>query len=160
MTEAKYTTSAKILKALAYILMGAAMILIMLGFSGLWMGSIPGLDPIYMLLFGFLLFIASVPLLVMAQAGLIKPEFDSISLLKCTNPECKFTKGNKFEKDDYVFKKLEETCDKCNSTLYIAAIFEVERKPKKEEEEKEDSSEDTEAQNETLPIEEKIPKSA
>lgn len=144
MSDAKYTTSAKILKGLAYVLMGAAIILIMLGFSGFFMGPIhPALDPVYMLLFGFLLFMASVPLLLMAQQGIIKPEFDSISLLKCTNtPDCKFTKGRKWEKDEYVFQQLEEKCEKCSSNLYIAAIFEVERKPPSEKKEEEKSSDD------------------
>ena len=141
MTEVKYSTTAKILKYLSYGLMGAAVVLIMLGFSGLWMGStIPGLDPLYLLVFGFLLFASSVPLLIMAQAGIIKPEFESVSLLKCLNPECKYTKGRKFEKDEYVFKELDETCEKCNSKLYIAAIFEVERTPKQGEKEEEPES--------------------
>ncbi len=141
MTEVKYNTTAKILKYLSYIVMGAAVVLIMLGFSGLWMGStIPGLDPLWLLVFGFLLFATSIPLLIMAQAGIIKPEFDSVSLLKCQNPECKYTKGRKFEKDEYVFKELDETCEKCNSKLYIAAIFEVERTPKQEKKDEEPES--------------------
>ncbi|MFX1294007.1 MAG: hypothetical protein ACFFD2_03985 [Promethearchaeota archaeon] len=150
MTKVKYTTSAKILKALGYIFMGAAIILIMLGFSGLWMGTIPGLNPIWMLVCGFLLFVVSVPLLALAQAGAIKPEFDSIALLKCTNtPDCKFSKGRKFEKDEYVFKELDEKCKKCNNNLYIASIIEVERTSDKEKKE-----EKTKAQEESWNIKE------
>ncbi|MHA1129371.1 MAG: hypothetical protein ACTSQ8_07665 [Candidatus Helarchaeota archaeon] len=148
MTDIKYTTVAKIFKYLAYILMGAAVVLIMLGFSGLWMGPIPGVDPIYLLLFGFLLFATSVPLLMMAQAGIIKPEFSSISLLKCSSTDCKFTRGKDFEKDEYVFKELDEKCPKCNSNLYIAAIFEVEKKPKREQEKKEISDDQSKTEEE------------
>jgi len=158
MAETKYTTSAKILKWMAYIFMGIAMLLIFLGFSGLWWGPIlPGLDPLYMLILGFLLLLVSAPLLVMAQAGAIKPEFNTISLVRCSNaPDCKFIKGRPFEKDEYVFKDLDEKCEKCNSPLYIAAIFEIERKQK--EPKKEKSSEKTEKQEESWEIKDENPK--
>ncbi len=137
MSEVKYTTAAKILKVLGYILMMASVFLIMIGISGFFMGPIhPAIDPLYMLFSGLLLFMASLPILMMSQTGIVKPEFDVISLLRCSNADCKFTKGRKFEKDEYVFKELDEKCEKCNSNFYIAAIFEVERKPSKKKEEK------------------------
>ena len=141
--EVKYTTSAKILKYLGYGLMGAGMILFVFGISSFFMPSpLPWLDPLYMVMFGLLLLFAGIPLLAMAQQGIIKPEFESIKLIKCEGaPDCKFTQAKKFEKDDYVFKPVEGKCEKCGEPLYIAAIFEVEKKPATEgsEEDKKDS---------------------
>ncbi len=151
MSEQKYTTSSKIMKIIAYLLMGAGMILTMFGISSFFYGgSFIPLDPVYMLLVGLMLLFAGVPILAIAQQGLIKPEFDTISLVRCTNaPDCKFTEGRKFARGDFVYKELDEKCEKCNSTLHIAAIFEVERNPPKEKTDSaetgdEDSKKDTE----------------
>lgn len=137
MSEPKYSTSAKIMKIFAYLLMGAGMILTMLGISSfIYPGGIAFMDPLYMLLVGIMLLFAGVPLLAIAQQGIIKPEFDTISLVRCTGaPDCKYTKPKKFERGDFVYKELDEKCEKCNSPLHIAAIFDVEKKPAAEKKE-------------------------
>ncbi len=159
MSEVKLSSSAKILKVLAYVFMLLAMLLIALGFMGIMWGSIiPGVDPLYMLILGFLLLIPSTFLLFIAQQGIIKPVIETISLLKCTNsPNCKFTKGRKFEKDEYVFQELKEPCEKCNNHLYIAAIFDVEKKGPKPEKEKGKAPEET--QSESWSLKDEKPKS-
>lgn len=135
--ETKYTTSARIMKICAYILMGVGMVLTMLGISSIFYpGGIAFMDPLYMLLVGLMLLFAGVPLLAIAQQGVIKPEFNTVSLVRCTNvPDCKYTEGRKFEWGDYVFKELDEKCKKCNSQLIIAAIFDVKKTPTGEEDE-------------------------
>lgn len=129
MSEPKYSTTAKILKYLAYIVMGAGMILTMFGISSIFYGTQPPfLDTFTMIVLGILLLILGVPLLTVAQQGIIKPEFAAVTLLRCTSgAECKYTKARKFERGDFVFKELEDLCEKCNSKLHIAAIIEVDK---------------------------------
>ena len=143
MSEAKLSTTGKILKYLAYILMIIGMGLLMLGISSFFFGVTPPLDPVYMILIGVMLLFAGFPMLAMAQQGMIKPEFDTISLIKCsTTPECKFTRAKKYERGEYIFQDLEKKCEKCDSPLYIAAIFEVEKKqPKRKLEERKKEAE-------------------
>lgn len=133
MSEPKFTFQAKILRIIAYILFGTGMIFFVLGMSAVWSGIPPPfLDFISLFLYGFTMLLGGGFLLAIAQQGIIKPEFDTITLIKCTNaPDCKFRKARKFEKDDFVFKELPEPCEKCNSKLYISAILEVERKSRK-----------------------------
>ncbi|NVM55619.1 MAG: hypothetical protein HWN66_18065 [Candidatus Helarchaeota archaeon] len=137
MSEQKYTTSARFLKFFAYILMGTGLIFTMLAMSSFFMGlSLDFLEPIYMLLIGLLLLFAGVPLLAVAQQGIIKQEFDTLSIIKCTGlPDCKFVRAKKFERGEYIFQELEDKCEKCNSPLYIAAIFEVDKTPPKQKQE-------------------------
>jgi hypothetical protein len=143
-SESTLTIQGKILKIAAYVLLGIGMVFFMLATSSIFMGITPPfLDVFTLFLFGFSLVLGGAFLLVIAQQGILKPEFDTISLIKCTNtPDCKFRKARKFEKDDFIFKELPEPCEKCNSKLHIAAILEIERKQrtKKPGEEK---SEDT-----------------
>ena len=125
--------------------MGAGMVMLMLGISSFFMPAIPGIDPLFMVLFGVVLLFGGALLLGLAQQGIIKPEFDNISLIKCADtPKCKYVKAKKFEKDDYVFKPVDGKCDICNSPLHIAAIFEIEKKPAPEKgsEEKKDETHD------------------
>ncbi len=133
MSEQTLTVQGKILKIAAYILLGTGMVFFMFAVSSVFMGITPPfLDVFTLFLFGFSLVLGGALLLVIAQQGIIKTEFDTISLIKCTNaPDCKYRKARKFEKDEFVFKELPEPCEKCNSKLYIAAILEVEKKPKK-----------------------------
>lgn len=152
MAETTLTIQGKILKVLAYILLGAGLVFLILGFQSIFMGMAPPfLDFGTLLVFGFALLLAGSFLLVIAQQGILKPEFTTISLIKCTNtPECKYRKVRKFEKDDYVFKELDETCEKCFSKLYIAGILEVERKAKQKKS-IEEKSEETLKQLEPTP---------
>jgi len=143
MSEPKYTTSARIMKIFAYLLMGVGMVFTMLGISSFIYGGIAFMDPVYMLLVGLMLLFAGVPLLAFAQQGVIKPEFNTVSLVRCTNvPDCKYTEGRKFERGDYVFKELDEKCKKCNSQLIITAIFDVEKKPTGEQDETAENQEE------------------
>ncbi|MHA1266446.1 MAG: hypothetical protein ACTSRS_14525 [Candidatus Helarchaeota archaeon] len=137
MSEPKYSTSAKIFKWLAYFLMGSGLVLTMFGISSLvYPVSPPFLDVATMIVLGVTLLLFGSLLLALAQQGLIKPEFDAITLMRCTaRPDCKYTKARKFERGDYVFKELDQKCEKCNSPLEIAAIFEVERNLPKEKKE-------------------------
>ncbi len=129
--EPKLSTGAKILKYIAYILMGGGLVLFMLGLSSFFFGSSPSfMDPLYMIIFGLLLLFAGMPMLVAAQQGIIKPEFDTISLVNCSAaPDCKFRRAKKFERGEYVFKTLDKKCEECGNPLYISAIFEIEKKP-------------------------------
>jgi len=132
MSEPKLTVQGKILKGIAYIFLGTGLIFLMLALSSIFMGiNPPFLDLPYLFVFGFSLILAGSFLLVAAQQGIIKPEFTTLSLVKCNNtPDCKYRKTRKFEENDYVFKELDETCEKCYGKLYIAAILEVEKKAK------------------------------
>jgi hypothetical protein len=141
MSEIRYTTSARILKYLGYGLIVIGMFLLMFGVSSFFMPAPAIMDPLYMILFGVVLLFGGALLVGMAQTGIIKPEFDTVSLIKCTDvPKCKFVKAKKFEKDDYVFKDVEGKCDKCGGSLHIAAIFQMEKKSQsqKSPEEKKD----------------------
>jgi hypothetical protein len=151
MSEPTLTIQGKILKIIAYVLLGAGAVLFVFGMSSVWSGLPPlFLDTLTLFLFGFSLILAGAFLLVIAQQGILKPEFDTVTLIRCTNtPDCKYRKARKFEKDDFIFKELPEPCEKCNSKLHIAAILEVEKKsPKKKP--GEEKPEDTVQQLEPL----------
>ena len=112
MSEQTLTVQGKILKIAAYILLGTGMVFFMFAVSSVFMGITPPfLDVFTLFLFGFSLVLGGALLLVVAQQGIIKTEFDTISLIKCTNaPDCKYRKARKFEKDE--FPVSEKICDR------------------------------------------------
>jgi len=130
MSEPTLTTQGKILKALAYILLGVGLIFFMIALSSIFMGIPPlFLDLFSLFSIGLSFVLIGAFLLAAAQQGILKPEFTTISLIKCANtPECKYRRAQKFENGDYIFKELEESCEKCYGKLYIAAILEVAKK--------------------------------
>ncbi|NVM01109.1 MAG: hypothetical protein HWN67_02155 [Candidatus Helarchaeota archaeon] len=64
-------------------------------------------------------------------------KLEQFTTIKCQNSSCKHVVIRDFNKKDFVFKELKESCIKCNSTMYITDISSIPIKKFKEEHKKE-----------------------
>ncbi len=119
--EEKGSKSSSIFQAIGIVLLLISCFLI---FSSL--GLIPGFpsDQEFLNYGMFLLAPAFFLLFLSIMLGFNKgiSKLEAFTLISCENSSCKHTIIRDFQKNDYVFKELEEKCSKCGSNSYIEKI--------------------------------------
>lgn len=87
----------------------------------------------YFLMMGFVGLGVSLYMLLQVKARTLKIPLETepmITTIRCRN--CGFKNVREFQRGDFIFKELDETCPKCNVKMVIASIYrEVKEKRQK-----------------------------
>ncbi|MHA1299118.1 MAG: hypothetical protein ACTSO9_06755 [Candidatus Helarchaeota archaeon] len=105
---------------------GAILLFISFFLIFIGLGLIPGFSPDQNFLnYGMFLIAPAFFILFLSVLTSLNKDikkFESFTTIKCENTSCKHTIVRDFKINDFIFKKLDKKCPKCQSNMYIVEI--------------------------------------